>query len=617
MKKSLLLALLMFLTTYCHSSENIQASASDSLFYNHVEEEELHIRQKPGTRQILAEMLAGVPTKSDTVYAVLYRPSYCRRCEAALLKFDGRIKQTDPEAETMLISVYKDSGSAKNYHEREGYVFDHYIYDTNDTFAKTLSLDMPNMNSSFVLKIRKSTGELIVGTCLLEMSDTFMRGLVDYRMGMPEHDFHVDGNDNGGMAQKQHKPGFTPMDAAKSETYRLSAKDGHPVSGITDRSIMKDGKLCFIDELDESIMVFCLRDGAMVCDTIIKPTESEKSKFIDLPKIYYDEMEANNELYYMPVFPFFSTDGKRLLMSYSMPYVHADYTISESGDTTDVEIEYYNKAVIIDRDLTTYEAGPMIDINIDMDNMDYFYKHFNLCVTGSNIIMGCQKLTWPMDAPEEYYAGNDKLDPFRSGFYKTDNPLFAVFDKGTGRVKGHFGRLESYTEKLRVGYAYTGATLSAHGNCVAYTDDYSGHVCVANTSALGTPLERYELFTVNADEMPRPDTLNFYKRSHQNYYNSFFDRKIQDVLLTDTHLYAFVVYGSMSNTDIDNDVYVFAVADRKTGRVTQRIVPRPANASTVLGYGMGNTSGPCRPFVIYRDADSVKLTMFNEDLSAD
>ena len=77
----------------------------------------LQVRQKPGTEGLLKEYLGMVPADQDTIYAILYEPGFCPRCEVFINGVGGLLKQQSPTSRLVLITTYSDSARAAAYNK--------------------------------------------------------------------------------------------------------------------------------------------------------------------------------------------------------------------------------------------------------------------------------------------------------------------------------------------------------------------------------------------------------------------------------------------------------------------------------------------------------------------
>ena len=108
MKIRQILALLFFM--FCTT---IFAQGRD--YINEMEQNDLQIRQKPNTEGLLSDYLHSANIKEDTIFAILYSPAECFRCEAAIPAFYDKLKRNNPNNKLLLITAYGDSKTASWY----------------------------------------------------------------------------------------------------------------------------------------------------------------------------------------------------------------------------------------------------------------------------------------------------------------------------------------------------------------------------------------------------------------------------------------------------------------------------------------------------------------------
>lgn len=123
---------------------------------------DIQIRQKAHTEKLMTEWLKDLPVRNDTIYAILYVPMDCPRCEAAITNFQEMLKDVDKNQELILITAYPDSMLAKEYNQRNGYIADAYLYDTTEHYKKILRANMPGgLMGLHILKIDRKNGNLL------------------------------------------------------------------------------------------------------------------------------------------------------------------------------------------------------------------------------------------------------------------------------------------------------------------------------------------------------------------------------------------------------------------------------------------------------------------------
>ena len=140
----------------------------------------LMVRQIPGSESDAIAFFKGLPVECDTIYATIFRPANCPRCDGFLNEIDRSIK-TYTDKPSVLIAVYPDSVMAKAYINKYDIKADHYIFDTTETFDKFLSFSPGYLHVGYILKFNLRTGELIVGSNADNVSPAFFKELNLYR----------------------------------------------------------------------------------------------------------------------------------------------------------------------------------------------------------------------------------------------------------------------------------------------------------------------------------------------------------------------------------------------------------------------------------------------------
>lgn len=221
---------------------------------------------------------------------------------------------------------------------------------------------------------------------------------------------------------------------------------------------------------------------------------------------------------------------------------------------------------------------------------NYFYKHFQYSSTGDKIILGCQKLTWPMEYERDEYAEDIERNSFDARFYQTDNPILAVADAKTGKIVQRFGHLDESAAKGLTGYYFTNPISMVCGSELFYTDGYSGKVYVADTSNLATEKACYTVFNLGYDDMPPIDSTKFYTYEYAKPYWTFYNRCIMDIRATDKAIYCIVNHETDETRRSGEPICALIVVDRETGRTKEGRFPTYDGYET-WGYGLRMANG--------------------------
>ncbi len=555
---------------------------------------ELQVRQKSGTERLLTEYLSTLPTSTDTVYAIIYQPSQCPRCEASINNNYHALKKVRPDATAVLITVFSDSARAAAYNREKGYKADCYLYDTTNSYQQIFSFNTNAMIGTYNLKICRSKGELLFGAETFFMgSDEFFRELAAWNKRLPTEDRDIDSADLSHSAAP--RPQCEQITNASAD-HTLYCGD-QLLSEVYDVPKFDGDWFYFNDKLANAIMLFKSDGGTLRFRSKIEADSTERDRFIeggpDMKRLF-----GEDNIFYIPLTSAL-TDSGHIGVSYSLPHIMTD-TMSAGGG-----LAYFNQPVLIVRDLDSPEKPlDMIapDFNIWGDTM-FFYTHFKFCRFKDEIVYACQKLTWPMEYEREEYENVPARNPFCPGFYHSGNPWLATFSLATGRLTGRYGELEPCARISRTGYAYVSPLMRTCGNELVYTDRYSGTIHITdnlqdNDNAV------YSAFSVDTAKFPQPDTAKFYTAEYSNEYDKFFYRCITDVQIDDSNVYCIVKYSSggiYSSSPDDND-FTLVTIDRSTGMATERLLPH-ADGWQTMGFGLRTSSGRVTPFGFYRRAD--------------
>lgn len=553
---------------------------------------DLQIRQKPGSEKLLAEYLNSLPAVLDTVYAIIYEPAQCPRCEASIHVDYAALKRVRPDAPMVLITLYPDSASAAAYNRKKGYIADGYIYDTEGAYRSIFSFNSASMIGTYILKMCRSTGQLLFGAESFNMgSNAFMRELTAWSGPMPARDYGVEGVGVDEAASLPVKPGCAPI-SGRYEDHTLST-GGEPLSEVYDVPKYDGNYFYYNDKLANGIMLF--RDGGDSLRFVskIEADSTEQDRFIELDEPL---RSMRGDVYYIPCAASM-LDGGRMGVSYSLPHLMLD-TIAKNGG-----IAYFNKAVVLVRYVSTGKPLPMFVPDFDMADTLFFYKHFTFTTFKGEAVFACQKLTWPMDYEREEYEHKPYLNPFCDAFYSSGNPWIATFSLNTGKLTGHFGELEPCAKAGRTGYEFVSPIMYGNGKELLYSDGYSGTVHITDNLHGGTD-KAYSAFAVDTAAFPRPDTAMFYTEGYANAYSRYYYRRIISARMDDERVYCIVKYmpNGLYVPSVESNDFTFVAIDRRSGRAAESLLPHIGGCHT-LGFGLHSSAGRTVPFGLYHRDD--------------
>ena len=423
----------------------------------------IQIRQKPNTETLLKEWLKNVPMVGDTVYAILYVPTECPRCEVAIPNFWDKLIQIDIRQKMVLITAYEDSLLAQEYNKTNDYIADAFIYDTSEFYKQIFNTNVGELNGTHLLKIDRKRGNLLTGGQIAVLNKTFVRQLIAY---------------DGMLEKSDFSPETILNDDINTETPNgislLSSFQDYPIdcpkriSSLFDTPRFINNHLFFTDQIWNGTMLLKQQDNRICFQGLLQVDSLEKNRYVNIPQDVYLQYVKHKMLFYMALGTNILDNG-HIGISYSIPMAIPDGAENSYG--------LYNAAVMISRDLETQKPDTMFTFDIDLDNDTvFFYKHFYISKHLERILIGCQKLTWPMEFEREEYEDEPTMNPFCQEFYEQQNPYIAVFNAKNGKLIRQHGNLDTCHAISRTGYYFTRPISASYGDELLYTDGYSGKV---------------------------------------------------------------------------------------------------------------------------------------------
>ena len=568
--------------------------------------ESLQVRQKPGTEMLLRDYLGQLGIEGDTIYAVLYTPGNCPRCETFFMKdfYEEMKKRTDVPIILITACPYRDA--AAYYNERTGFPADQYAYDTAYGYSKIFSFNIGTLSVPYMMKIDVARGRMIMGYSTSLLGDRFINQLIAYSNPVEMHEFVPE------SAEEHDDITIAEIDAMPMELsaeYRLKMLPGYVSSMAHGLPKFHGNYFFYNDRFLNGIALFETDDGNELLrqTALIEADSTEMNRFIEVsPEVF----KSMGDVSYIPLEPDMISDSV-ICVSYSLP--HIKYMgIELHGKDTVENIGYLNMPSMIFRNVKTLERLPMEWDKYDPFTSEYMYGHYTTTVFGNYKIEQCFKLTWPMEYQREDYEHDVERNPFGEGFYDTPNPILAVLDRTTGMPVKHIGKLEDCQRLSRTGYYYSNATACVHGDEIAYTNGYTGAVYVCDTAQIDVPLRRYVAFVVDTASFPPIDTTAFYTYEYARRYDKFFTRCIMQLHLTDDTVYCLVKHGVPRTVEIPRDKYEVVAIDRHTGEAVHRKFPEMQAGESLLGCGLRELpDGGIAPFMFMRKDDVPVVKVFD------
>lgn len=591
------LAIAFFLSLF-----SVLSSEGQSLDHlKSLENGDFQIRQRFGTDTQLEEWLTEAGVREDTVYAFIYTPAGCPRCEAGLKEYMRYFRTTGDKF--ILITVLSDKEAAAFYNRRKKYTADYNIYDTDGYFKRIFSFNTIPLNVPMILKLTRR-GRLISGYDGMSFTKKLVGQLAEKVVPMDYNDFD---RDYSGEASEWmypvEKSGAEELPGGFTD-YRLDVRADAPLGEIFRTPYFTGSMFFYPDEILGSVPLYRQNAGETVMRFVkeLKYSDTEKDRFVNVDKDTYNEIAAKEGFYYI-ICNAGMLDKDHIGLSYSLPWVFPE----PSGD-----LAFYNYPCILSRKVPGLEADTCSALDLLPNEDKYFYKHFQFSSTGSRIIIGCEKFTWKMGLEPADYKDDVAYNSFVPGFYDTETSFMAEFDRRTGKLIRRFGRLDSIAEKTMTGYYYVNPLSVTGGSELAYTDGYSGKVYVADTADVAETKSCYTVFGFDHGKLLPPDTANFYTQGYAKPYRRMFCREIKDIRIMPDRLYSLVAYGDMSDSDDPRTRYTFVTVDRRTGERREYLYPQEAGW-TVFTRGLREKDGRVYPFSVLKRGGEALLRVYGED----
>lgn len=547
----------------------------------------LMVRQIPDTESEAIKFFSELSVQSDTIYATIFRPANCPRCDGFLNKINSLIK-SETSKPSVLIAVYPDSVAAKSYIEKYDLAADYYMYDVKEDFSNILSFSPGYLHVGYILKFNKKTGELIVGSNADNVSAPFFKELNIY--SKRKAPFKYPGTDG-----KYHGWGNVTertLNIISSVPINIPG-DNFKISEILYQPVYYENRLLFNDKLAMAVAEFVKKDSVMELKRLVEPDSSEYSRFVNLPAAYYDKLLKSNQLKNIPLQPFI-IDDNTYGIAYSLPELWLD---------EEKVLNYRNKPCYIEKSFSDESYSRLLPLEYDFEDI-FYYPHFNMKWSGDNgVVVGVQRITWPMISNKKEYMDIPENNPFCDSFYEFEQPTLAVYNKNDGRLSFRFGELPSFAKKTKTGYCFSDMVFDSWNNEAVYGSAFDGHIVISPKESLDCRdcKKDYYAFVLDDSVFQVPDTSDYYSYACNALAEPYLNRKIADLKIDDRYIHCLVRNCTDAFERPELEDYNYVIIDRITGMRETFDFPARANDERRISYGLkryGN--GSVVPFYISR-----------------
>lgn len=545
----------------------------------------LMVRQIPNSESAAINFFSNLPIESDTIYATIFRPANCPRCDGFLNKINHFIK-TETAKPSVMIAVYPDSIAAQKYIEKYDLKADYYIFDIKEDFAKFLSFSPGYLHVGYILKFNKTTGELIIGSNADNVSTPFFKELNIYNKKKDPLEYpysngtYYDWNEKGEKILKV------------TTSYPINIPDNQfEISEILYQPVYYGNRLLFNDKLALAAYQFEITDSIMNFKRLVEPDSIEYSKFVDLPILYYEKLLKSNQLKNIPLQPFI-IDNDKYGIAYSLPELWLD---------EEKTLNYRNKPCYLEKSFTDDDYSALIPLEYDFEDV-YYYPHFNMKWAGDDeIVVGVQRITWPMISDKNEYINNPENNPFCDQFYISDQPTLATYSKNDGKLTNRFGDLPSFAQITKTGYCFSDMVFDYFNNEVVYGSAYDGNIIVSSKESLNCKdcMSCYKAFQMDEKIFQVPDTTDYYSYNCNALAEPFLNRKIVDIKIDERHIHCLLRHCTDAFERPELEEYNYIIINRDSGKREIFNFPKRETEERRITYGLKrNVDGSVNPFYI-------------------
>lgn len=552
-----------------------------------VADEGLMVRQIPNSESDASCFFRHITTPNDTIYAVIFRPSNCPRCDTFITPLYKTIKKNSRYPVT-LVAVYPDSIIAKNYIRDNGITYDNIIYDTTESFNNFLSFSAGYLHVGYLLKVVCSAGNVIVGTNIVDGSAEFIKEMNVYNHPKEKKNYRsFSYNDKLGSNQD-----FSAEPISFNSVYSLEFPIESAPSEILYQPAFQGNHLVFNDKLSLKSHLYKINGSIAKLQRIIDVDSLEGATFSKLPKNIYDKLRKRGDLKNMPLQPFFKNDSI-LGVAYSLPDVWM------SGENN---FNYLNKPCYIERSVNDSSYKKLIAINPDFEE-PFFYEHFYMKPAGDNVILNVERLTYPYLTNTDEFMGIAEMDPFKDQFYNEYQPTLALFGTTDGLLKTRFGKLPTFAKHTKTGYRLSSTVFDSYGDEAVYAGQYDGMIYLSPVADLGCDdcAKQYRIRLYDESELEAPDSSMFYTSQPELRTRGQLKWKIHDIKADVDNIYCIISTENDQLERPDKETFIYAKIRKDNGLQEFFAIPKSKDTEKrLMSCGLRRLSnGVVEPFLIF------------------
>lgn len=501
------------------------------------------IAQKEGTSELLKEYLFPLSNEEEPVFAILFTPQACPRCEVDINYLLDNVPKVVPGTKIVLIAAYPDAEVARKYLSR--FHTDNIIIDTEKKHNEIFHYRSGRLAVTYFLQIDMKEGRLMCGGDSPSLNIQFLHQFCSNTSYIP-------------FAAKDSMPsletfGETHNERVAAGTYNhvfIRLGDGDSISEEVYYLPQWHGDtFLYSDEISSIAKIYDIRNDTAYLAKEVYPTESQEKAFVSLPDSMYYEMKKNGYIYIMVNGCAFEPGTERIIVSYSLPEMY----LQPNGN-----IAYYNHNAFLST-TKEEESCDMFSFDFEFDSIPlYMYTSASrfLPLDSRYMLIGSLRgypITVGLEELQKNYSESVEYNMFLPEFYDY-SPFCAIFDVQTGKRVKRLGKLSEVYRKAMMGYYFTDPVADVYNEVLVYTDGLSGKLWITDTKDYETGKE-VDLFQVNVEESAQKDSLRYSEDYFELFYKEL-DHKVEAVKLDAEGIHCLVRKGSTA-IKAKSDVYEY------------------------------------------------------------
>lgn len=496
------------------------------------------IAQKEGTSELLKEYLFPFSNEKEPVFAILFTPRACPRCEVDINYLLDNVGKVVPNAKIVLVAAYPNAEAARKYLSR--FHTNNIIIDTENKHNAIFHYRSGRLGVTYFLQIDMKEGRLMCGGDSPTINDQFLHQFCNNTSYIP-------------FAAKDSIPSFEKYNKkVAAGTYNsIFIQLGNGKSTSEDVSYVPQwhgDTFLYSDDLSSVAKIYDVRNDTAYLAKEIYPTESQEKAFVSLPDSMYSEMKKEGYVYIMVNGCAFEPGTERAIVSYSLPEIF----LQPNGN-----IAYYNHNAFLST-TKDEENCNMFFFDFEKDSKPlYMYTHASrfFPLNDRYMLIGCLR-GYPVSVGLEELqkdSGSVEYNIFLPDFYDY-SPFCTIFDMQTGKRVKRLGKLSEVYKKAMIGYYFTDPVADVYNDVLVYTDGLSGKLWITDIKNYEVGKE-VELFQLQLTESAQKDSLRYSEDYFDLFYKEF-RYKVEVVKLDAGGIHCIIRKGAIASKD-KSDVYEY------------------------------------------------------------